>query len=73
MALSDAKVRAAKLEPGKAASKLTDGDGMYLLVTSAGKYWRFDYRFNGKRRTLALGVYPDVGLGEARQRRPTLA
>ena len=71
MALSDAKVRAAKLEPGKAASKLTDGDGMYLLVTSAGKYWRFDYRFNGKRRTLALGVYPDVGLAEARKRRQT--
>ena len=71
MALSDAKVRAAKLEQGKAAFKLTDGDGMYLLMNSAGKYWRFDYRFAGKRRTLALGVYPDVSLADARKRRQT--
>ena len=41
---------------------------MYLLVTRAGRYWRFDYRYGGKRRTLALGVYPEVGLAAARRR-----
>jgi hypothetical protein len=42
---------------------------MYLLVRTAGKYWRMDYRHIGKRKTLALGVYPDVSLAKARQRR----
>lgn len=47
--------------------KLADGDGMYLLVTASGaKYWRMDYRFDGKRKTLALGTFPDVSLEEAR-------
>ncbi len=46
--------------------KLTDGQGLYLLVNKTNKYWRYDYRFNGKRKTLALGVYPDVSLKEAR-------
>src|SRR5258706_3618716 len=49
--------------------KLTDGKGLYLLVTQIGKYWRVDYRFSGKRKTLALGVYPRVTLAEARDRR----
>ncbi len=35
----------------------------------AGKYWRVDYRFVGKRKTLALGVYPDVSLAQARDLR----
>ena len=42
---------------------------MYLLVKSAGKYWRMSYRFAGKQKTLALGVYPAVSLAKARQRR----
>jgi len=42
---------------------------MYLLVTDAGKYWRTDYRFDDKRKTLALGVYPAVSLAKARKRR----
>jgi integrase len=42
---------------------------MYLLVNKAGKYFRLDYRFAGKRKTLALGVYPDVKLAEAREKR----
>ena len=42
---------------------------MYVLVAKAGKYWRFDYRYDGKRRTLAIGVYPDVTLAQARERR----
>ena len=49
--------------------KLSDEKGMYLLVNKAGKYFRFDYRFAGKRKTLALGVYPAVKLAEAREKR----
>ena len=48
--------------------KLTDGAGLYLLVSQSGKYWRYNYRFDGKRKTLALGVYPTVSLDDARQR-----
>jgi len=49
--------------------KLADGDGMYLLVAEKGKYWRLDYRFADKRKTLALGTSPEVGLEEARKAR----
>jgi integrase len=50
--------------------KLADGGGMYLLVhPNGGKYWRMDYRFGGKQKTLSLGVYPDVSLADARDRR----
>jgi integrase len=50
--------------------KLADGGGLFLLVHPNGsKYWRMDYTFAGKRKTLALGVYPDVSLAEARERR----
>jgi integrase len=42
---------------------------MYLHVMGAGKYWRMDYRYVGKRKTLALGVYPAVSLAKARKRR----
>jgi integrase len=68
MALTDSFVRQAK--PSKASGdKHADGDGMYLLVTPAGKYWRMDYRYLGKRKTLALGVYPAISLASARKRR----
>lgn len=58
--------------------KMPDGGGMYLLVNPAGtKYWRYNYRYTGKRKTLALGVYPDTSLATARkthqQARETLA
>jgi hypothetical protein len=49
--------------------KYTDGDGMYLLVTPIGKYWRLDYRYLGKRKTLALGVYASTTLAKARIKR----
>ena len=50
-------------------TKLSDGGGLYLLVTKGGgKYWRYDYRFAGKRKTLAIGTYPDVTLLNARRR-----
>lgn len=48
---------------------IPDGKGLYLLVKPVGKYWRLDYRFGGKRKTLALGVYPSVSLKDARERR----
>lgn len=68
MPLTDTAVRNAK--PRSTAYKIFDGGGMYLLVTSGGGcYWRLDYRFAGKRRTLALGVYPAVTLAKARASR----
>ena len=60
-------VRQAK--PAQANYKMYDGGGLYLLVPSTGrKRWRYDYRFGGKRKTLALGVYPDVTLLDGRKR-----
>ncbi len=68
MKLSDIAVRTAK--PRSKAYKLADGAGMYLLVKPDGKrYWRMDYRFHSKRKTLALGVYPGVSLKDAREKR----
>jgi len=67
MALSDTAARNAK--PKSTPYKLAGEKGLYLLVKLAGKYWRFDYRFGGKRKTLALGVYPDVSLKAARDAR----
>lgn len=64
MTLTDTACKNAK--PGDKARKLTDGGGLYLLVTRAGKYWRWNYRHAGKRKTMALGVYPDVPLAAAR-------
>lgn len=68
MALSDITIR--KAQPTDKQYKLTDGEGLYLLVTpKGGKYWRFDYRFDGKRKTYAIGTYPDVPLKLARERK----
>lgn len=69
MPLTDAECKAAQLSPDSKQLKLTDGQGMYLLITSTSKYWRMDYRFGDKRKTLALGVYPEVSLKEAREKR----
>lgn len=66
MSLTDTAIRNAK--PTDKPYKLSDEKGLYLLVNQAGKYFRFDYRFAGKRKTLALGVYPDVKLKEAREK-----
>ncbi len=66
--LSDSHIRQANV--ATKPFKLADGGGMYLLVRPDGsRYWRLDYRFGGKRKTLALGVYPDVSIGEARKKR----
>lgn len=68
MALTDVQVRNAK--PQSAPRKLTDGKGLYLyLAPSGGKSWRLDYSWLGKRKTLTIGPYPQVGLAEARQLR----
>ena len=65
--LTDTQVRSAR--PSERPRKLTDSRGLYLQVMpNGGKYWRYDYSFKSKRRTLAFGVYPDVSLGKARER-----
>jgi integrase len=69
MALTDTFVRQVKPRGSKTGEKHSDGGGMYLHVTQAGKYWRLAYRYLDKQKTLALGVYPDVTLAKARQRR----
>ncbi len=67
ISLTDTAIRNAKHREKQ--YKLSDEKGMYILVKKAGKYFRLDYRFRGKRKTLALGVYPDVTLKEARGKR----
>jgi hypothetical protein len=68
MALTDVVVRNAK-SIGK-TFKLFDERGLYLEVSpNGGKWWRPKYRFGGKEKRLALGVYPDVKLKDARDRR----
>lgn len=68
MALTDTAIRNTK--PTDKPAKLTDGGGLYLLLKPNGsRWWRLDYRYGGKRKTLSMGVYPDVSLKEARNRR----
>ncbi|MFO1184768.1 MAG: tyrosine-type recombinase/integrase [Bauldia sp.] len=68
MPLTDAAVRKARAR--QAPYKLADAGGLYALVHPNGsRYWRLDYRYSGKRATLALGVYPAVSLADARDRR----
>ena len=67
MKLTDAKLRTLNT-PGKHF----DGLGLYLELTPAGgRYWRLKYRHGGKEKRLALGVYPEVSLREARDRADT--
>jgi Arm DNA-binding domain len=68
MALSDAKIRAAK--PRAMILKLSDGKGLQLWITPAkGKHWKLAYRYGQpqKQKVLPLGVFPAVGLAEARR------
>jgi len=68
MMLTHAAVKNAKPKPKP--YKLTDGDGLYLLVKPNGsKYWRFKYLYQGKEKLLALGTFPEVSLDEARDKR----
>ncbi len=68
MALTDAKVRGlhGRMQKGEKVGKESDGGGLNF---QDGKYWRLSYRFAGKQKSLALGVYPDVSLKMARQAR----
>ena len=64
MALTDLQIRRNNT-PGK----YTDGRGLFLQVAQNGsKYWRYAYRFDEKQKTLALGIYPDIGVATARER-----
>lgn len=63
--LNNRQIQTAK--PKDKPYKLSDGGGLYLLVTPAGgKLWRLKYRFDGKEMLLAIGKYPDIALIEAR-------
>ncbi|WDJ06556.1 Arm DNA-binding domain-containing protein [Xanthomonas campestris] len=65
MPLSDAAVRNAK--PADKPVRLFDGGGLYVEISPKGaKLWRWKYRFGGKEKRLALGVYPEVSLAEVR-------
>jgi len=66
--LTDIAIRNAK--PGEKPVRLFDGGGMYLEISPpGGKWWRLKYRFDCKEKRLSLGVYPDVSLKDARDRR----
>ena len=68
MPLTDFAIRKAKST--EKPQKLADSGGMYLLVHPNGsKYWRLKYRFGGREKTLALGIYPHISLADARERR----
>lgn len=68
MPLTDTAIRTSK--PSTKPVKLSDGGGLYLLLNPNGsRWWRLDYRFLGKRKTLSMGVYPYVSLKDARARR----
>ncbi len=68
MALDDASIHA--LVPRATPYKVTEGKGLYLLIQPNGKrYWRFRYRWAGKQNTLSCGVFPKVGVEEARTKR----
>src|SRR5215831_12584398 len=68
MPLRDATVRNAK--PSAKPKKLSDSGGLHVLIQPTGsKLWRLAYRFGGKQKSLALGVYPAVSLEEARRHR----
>jgi hypothetical protein len=65
VALSVVAIKAA--ENRNKAYKLSDRDGLYLLVTPTGaRYWRMNYRHLGKQKTLAFGVWPETGIAKAR-------
>ena len=69
MMLTHTGVKNAK--PKEKPYKLSDGDGLYLLVKPTGsKYWRLKYFYAGKEKLLAFGTYPEVSLDDAREKRP---
>jgi Arm DNA-binding domain len=72
MALTALTVKNAR--PKITPYKIGDEKGLYLVVTAGGsKLWRFDYRYGGKRKTLAFGKWNDIELSQARERRDAAA
>lgn len=68
MPLSDAAVR--NLKPRETQYKVSDFDGLFVLVKPTGaRLWRFKYRIGGKEKLLSIGPYPETSLAEARARR----
>src|SRR5690554_1949357 len=68
MPLTDTRIKTIK--PDTKTRKYSDEKGLYLEVApSGGKWWRFKFRFGGKENRISFGVYPDVGLKAARERR----
>ena len=66
MPLTEIQVKSVK--PEAKTKRVTDEKGMYLEITPKGqKYWRLKYRFEGKEKRLAIGVYPETSLKQARQ------
>jgi hypothetical protein len=64
--LTDSQVRAAR--QGIRTRRLSDVAGLYLQIDPNGRrYWRYNYRFYGKQKTLALGIYPQVSIAKARE------
>ena len=68
MPLKDTQIR--KTKPTGKTQRLFDGGGLYLEISpKGGKWWRLKYRFGGKEKRLSLGVYPEISLKDARERR----
>ena len=72
MPLTDTVIRNAK--PGEKPYPIRDEKSLYLIINPSGsKWWRWDYRFAGKRETLSMGVYPEVAESSTRQARRSTA
>src|SRR5450631_1311234 len=68
MTLTDRAIRGAK--HAEKPIRLFDAGGLYLeLAPKGGKWWRLKYRYGGKEKRISLGIYPDISLKDARQRR----
>ena len=66
MPLTDTRIKAAK--PTDKVYKIYDAEGLYIEVPLTGsKRWRFKYRINGKEKRISLGIYPEIGLKDARE------
>ena len=66
--LTETKLKHDKSKADGSPQNISDGGGLYLHVKTTGKYWRYNFRINGKMKTLSLGTYPTTGLAEARER-----
>lgn len=67
--LTSTQIKSATFEKYGKRTKLADGNGLYLDIQKAGRYWRMKYRYAGKEKLLALGVYPETSLKDARAAR----